>query len=95
MKQRGDTMKDFIGDYGQSKIRYTNGDICMCGKICLTQREAGEQLNRLKGHRTSSHIGRGNDKPKRSYYCRDCGFYHVTHYGFQKKKGPMKEIYGK
>lgn len=82
-------MKDFIGDFGQSKIKY-----CICGKQCYTKREAGEQLSRLKGHRTSSHIGRGNTKPKRSYYCNDCGYYHVTHYGMQKKKkGPLKEFY--
>lgn len=79
---------EFIGDFGQSKIRY-----CVSGKQCLTQREAGEQLARLRGHRTTSHIGKSKDKPKRSYYCNECGFYHLTHYAQQKRKGPMKDIY--
>lgn len=80
---------DFIGDYGQSNIRY-----CISGKQCYTKREAGEQLSNLRKHRTSSHIGRGSDKPKRSYYCTECGYYHVTHYAQTKKsKGPLKEIY--
>ena len=64
---------ELIGDYGQKKICQRSG------KVMLTKREAGSQLNSLKGHRTSSHIGRGTNKPKRAYFCDYCGMYHVTH----------------
>lgn len=79
-------MKDFIGDYGQSKICPKSG------KVMLTQREAGSQLNSLKGHRTSSHIGRGTNKPKRSYFCDFCGAYHVTHLAQAKHKGMKNTV---
>ena len=77
-------MKDVIGDYGQKKICQRSG------KVMLTQREAGVQLNSMKKHRTSSHICRGTDKPKRSYYCEYCGMYHVTHLA-QAKSTTMKK----
>lgn len=76
--------KEFIGDFGQTKV------CSATGKIMLTKREAGEQLSSLKGHRTTSHIGRGTNKPKRSYYCDCCGYYHVTHFA-QTKGTQMKK----
>mgnify|MGYP003291405048 CR=1 FL=1 len=77
-------MDSLIGDYGQERICRATG------KIMLSKREAGNQLNNLKGHRTSSHIGRGTNKPKRSYFCKDCGAYHVTHYAQAQKKKTFK-----
>ncbi len=55
------------------------------GKICYTQREAGMVINDCKRHRIfgrhSVKVGYGNSKsiPRRKYYCKYCGYYHVTH----------------
>lgn len=76
--------KEIIGDFGQSNICRATG------KIMLTKREAGEQLGATRGHRTTSHIGRGTNKPKRSYYCNCCGYYHLTHLA-QTKGTVMKK----
>lgn len=81
-------MKELIGDYGQNNICFKTG------KQMLSKREAGEKINALKKHNTYNRLGKGNDKPKRAYYCESCGSYHVTHYGnVYKKKKPLKEIY--
>lgn len=65
------------------------GTYVMCiftGKICYTEREAGIVINGCKKH---VHVGggkfiksaHGKSKaiPRRKHYCKDCGFYHVTH----------------
>ncbi len=70
-------------------MKTDEGNYVMCiftGKICYTEREAGLVINGCKKH---VHMGNnhwaksahGNSKaiPRRKYYCKDCGFYHVTH----------------
>lgn len=70
------------------------------GKIMYSKREAGIVINGIKGHKTSSHLYRGDSKPQRMYYCEYCGAYHVTHYVNQmknknKKSSKIKMTYGK
>jgi hypothetical protein len=70
-------------------MKTEEGNYVMCiftGKICYTEREAGLVINGCKRHvyvgngrfAKSAH---GNSKaiPRRKYYCKDCGFYHLTH----------------
>lgn len=72
-------------------MKTNEGIYVMCvstGKICYTEREAGIVINGCKKHvylengrfGKTSH-GNGNSKsiPRRKYYCKECGFYHVTH----------------
>ena len=58
-------------------------------KICYTEREAGSIVNACKRHNYSNWgVGQKN-KPMRKYYCKDCGFYHVSHlksYVFEAKQ---------
>ena len=43
------------------------------GKICYTEREANEALNGARHH------GRRAKKiPKRKYFCKECGCFHLT-----------------
>lgn len=69
------------------------------GKVCYTKREAGVVVNGTKKHVTTSHLYKGSARPKRSYFCSECGSYHTTHLrneterGYRKK--PMKTLYGK
>lgn len=44
-----------------------------CGKICYTQREAGYLLNTR-----SSHSKHREKVPRRKYFCKQCGYYHLT-----------------
>lgn len=70
-------------------MKTTEGNYVMCiftGKICYTEREAGHVINGCKKHYYAGHgrlvkSAHGNSKaiPRRKYYCKDCGFYHVTH----------------
>lgn len=77
----------------------------MTGKVCYTEREAGVVINNSKRH---VHVGchrwikadRGNSKniPRRKYFCKDCGFYHVTHlalYDFGSQDGVWEEEFYK
>ena len=70
-------------------MKTEEGNYVICiftGKICYTEREAGLVINGCKRHvyvgngrfAKSAH---GNSKaiPRRKYYCKDCGFYHLTH----------------
>ena len=43
------------------------------GKICYTEREAGNALNGAKHHGN-----RAKKIPKRMYPCKKCGHYHLT-----------------
>ena len=60
-------------------------DHCYCnvtGKVCYSQKEAGNVIRRLKRHR----IGITNKKiPMRTYYCKYCGTYHLTHFKQRKR----------
>ena len=56
------------------------------GKICYTEREAGEILNMPKRHSHSNEI------PKRKYFCEKCGCYHLTHQTFYKSDKPQREF---
>ena len=70
-------------------MKTNEGNYVMCiftGKICYTEREAGLVINGCKKHFYAGHgrwakSAHGNSKsiPRRKYYCKDCGFYHVTH----------------
>ena len=47
------------------------------GKVCYSQKEAGNVIRRLKRHR----VGHKNKTiPMRHYYCQECGTYHLTHW---------------
>lgn len=48
------------------------------GKRCYNEREAGRILNSMKHHRKSDHLGRNKELPRRKYYCKDCGCFHLT-----------------
>ena len=50
------------------------------GKVCYTAREAGGVINNARRHHYSTDDKRGKNIPKRKYYCKECGFYHLTHY---------------
>lgn len=63
------------------------------GKVCYTEREAGNVINSAKkGRRGYRHGGPVNVRsgrkeiPKRKYFCRDCGMWHVTHFSYYKGK---------
>ena len=48
------------------------------GKRCYTEREAGETIRYFKNNRVGWN-NRGKHIPNRKYYCKECGFYHLTH----------------
>lgn len=48
-------------------------------KICYTEREAGSIVNDCKKHNYHSRGVGQKYKPMRKYFCKDCGFYHLTH----------------
>ena len=43
------------------------------GKICYTEREAGNTLNGARHHGN-----RAKKIPKRKYFCKECGCFHLT-----------------
>ena len=57
------------------------------GKICYTKREAGNALNGAKKCGC-----RAKNMPKRSYYCEECGCYHLTHYSFYKSNKAQRKF---
>ena len=62
-------------------MKYFDGSFITCrgsGKVCYSGREAGETINFGKRHHRSDHLGRAKDYPRRKYYCKDCGYYHLT-----------------
>ena len=64
-----------------SEIQYScndNTDLLRCSrtqKRCLTAREANAVLNHVHRHG----MCRGQNIPKRKYYCNACQSYHLTH----------------
>lgn len=59
-----------------------NGEFIYCeatNKICYTTKEAGAIINDCKKHSYKRWGNEPKNKPKRKYYCKDCGFFHVTH----------------
>jgi C4-type Zn-finger protein len=50
----------------------------VCNKRCYSSRHADEVIGYAKNH------NRNNKIPKRKYYCKDCGFYHLTSQAFSK-----------
>ena len=63
-------------------------------KICYTEREAGTIVNACKRHNYNSWGVGQKYKPMRKYYCKDCGFYHVSHlksYVFEAKHFKHKD----
>lgn len=60
---------------------FTDGvELCpVSGKRCYSEREAGSIVNSCHRHRSSDHLGRNKDLPRRKYFCSDCGSYHLTH----------------
>ena len=72
-------------------MRTKDGNYVICyfsGKICYSQREAGMVITGCKKHFyagkrhwVKSAHGTGSSKsiPRSKYYCKDCGYYHVTH----------------
>lgn len=65
-------------------------EFCSCGKRCYTQAEAGNVIRKLKGYRR---VSNRKTIPTRSYYCRECGMYHLTHYRKSRSnKGSRERI---
>lgn len=48
------------------------------GKRCYNGREAGHIINQLKKHHLGAGVGKNRDFPRRKYYCKKCGCYHLT-----------------
>lgn len=75
------------------------------GKVCYTEREAGLVINGCKKHvhAGNHHWIKGdhsNSKniPRRKYYCKECGFFHVTHlalYDIDSQHGLWEEAFYK
>lgn len=60
-------------------------NICaVSGKICLSEREAGEVINNAKRHHDHRSYSNSTSIPRRKYFCKDCGAYHVTHFNKTK-----------
>lgn len=56
--------------------------ICIkTGKVCFSKKDAGDTIRRLS-ERRRNRTGRKKIVPKRSYYCKFCGTYHLTHNKF-------------
>lgn len=55
------------------------------GKVCYTERDAGEMLNRTRDKRyiKRKHLNSKN-APRRKYRCEFCGWWHLTHQPFYK-----------
>jgi len=71
-------------------------NICpVSGKICLSAREAGEVINNAKHHHEHRTYSNSTGIPKRKYYCRDCGTYHVTHFNKQKNEKARRTLENK
>lgn len=50
-------------------------EICeRTGKVCYSQKEAGKQVHGAMRHSSKKQV------PLRSYMCKYCGTYHLTHY---------------
>lgn len=54
------------------------------GKICYTEKEAGIVMHYFKRKRNL--LFKRKFVPQRSYFCNDCGAYHLTHFKKKKKK---------
>ncbi len=55
-------------------------EICeVTGKYCFSRKEAGEKISYYKNNHLKWRE-RGENIPKRSYYCKYCGAYHLTHH---------------
>ena len=78
-------------DYGFNNIEGEKKRCEKSGKIMYTKREAGTIINGIKGHKNSSHMYRGTNKPQRMYYCEYCNSYHVTHYNNKMKTRKEKQ----
>ena len=59
-------------------------------KRCYTERKANEALRLSKKHSRK-------DIPKAKYYCKECGYWHLTSHHITasnaQRKKPLKEIY--
>lgn len=63
----------------------TQKTICLVsGKVCLSARIAGEIINNAKKHYNHRSFSNSPNIPRRKYFCKECGCYHVTHYLKQK-----------
>jgi hypothetical protein len=59
-------------------------------KICYSQKEAGNIIRSTKRNRKIKH--RNQNIPQRSYYCRHCGAFHLTHYrNFHTSKATLRK----
>ncbi|MBQ5492065.1 MAG: hypothetical protein IIT68_08445 [Treponema sp.] len=74
---------------GAEILHKSYGNYVMCetsGKVCYTEREAGGVINGCKKHLNAGNsrsvkAGHGKNIPRRKYFCKVCGFYHVSHFG--------------
>lgn len=81
-------------------MKYFDGSYVTCvesGKVCYSGREAGEIINSGKRHHRSDLCGRSKEFPRRKYFCKDCGYYHLTsmkaEYSESAKCGNWNENY--
>lgn len=62
-------------------------NVCpVSGKVCYSRRDANMMISAWKGKRLRR---RGKEIPKRAYFCRECGAYHLTHW--KKFRRSVKE----
>ncbi len=79
-------------------MKTIDGNYLTCaftGKICYTEREAGIVINGCKKHvylgngryGKNSHGNSGTKAiPRRKYFCKDCGYFHLTHLPMYKRE---------
>lgn len=60
---------------------------CSCGKICYSQKEAGNVIRRIKKKKRGI---KNKIIPMRTYYCKECGTYHLTHFKQRARKYAKK-----
>ena len=68
------------------------------GKICYTEREAGIVINGCKKHIyagnrhwAKAQYGNSKDIPRRKYFCKDCGYFHVSHFSMYNTPNNSRE----
>lgn len=63
-------------------MKDSSGNDIVCeseGKICYTEREANETLNSARHHGN-----RSKKIPVRKYFCKECGYFHLTSHKSEK-----------
>lgn len=68
----------------------------VAGKICYTEQEAGIVINGCKKHIYMGGRQWAKSIPRRKYYCKDCGYFHLTHmalYNIESRKYTWEDVF--